>query len=124
MPGGSNNAGGGPAPGVSNWAGYVYSGGTGQPGSTSPLDGRQGGGAARHTGNGVPGATYQNSPGAGSPLYGPSVGPASPSTARALYGGGGGGAGTNPGQRNGFAGNPGAVRISWGSLNSVLYPRP
>jgi len=121
--GGTNN-GGTQAGGKLNCNGYLYAGGTGQPGSPSDTSGKQGGGAATHTGVGTPGSTNISELGIGSPLYGPSVTPSFPTKATALYGGGGGGSGTNPTRRTAIDGSPGAVRISWGSENSRLYPRP
>ena len=121
--GGTNN-GGGQAGGALQWTGYLYNGGTGQPGSPSDTLGKQGGGAATHSAIGTPGSTSINEFGIGSPLYGPSVTPSSPTKAKALYGAGGGGAGTNPISRTSMNGAPGAVRISWGPKNTSLYPRP
>lgn len=121
--GGTNNGAGGQG-GSLNWKGYLYSGGAGQPGSPSDTTGKQGGGAGTHSAVGTPGSTNISELGIGSPLYGPSVTPSSPTNAKVLYGAGGGGSGTNPTRRTSMSGSPGAVRISWGYKNTSLYPRP
>ena len=121
--GGTNNGAGGQG-GSLNWKGYLYSGGAGQPGSPSGTTGKQGGGAGTHSAVGTPGSTNISELGIGSPLYGPSVTPSSPTNAKVLYGAGGGGSGTNPTRRTSMSGSPGAVRISWGYKNTSLYPRP